>query len=797
MQFAEDHPPMDSYLRFCYIELGNKEGIGRERSSQPDNKANRMKRKQIFGYLVIVLVMLMTLSGGIRASSADEEIIPSDRRIDWSYAGIPGGIPERTAVCATIDSAVYGNGVTNATDAIQDALDHCPDGQVVVLPEGTYIIQGTVHLNDYDTLRGAGPGKTILKHTGGYSRSIVDMRGSVYWQITSLHKTHDVLEANKDSWVITLSETSGIAPGDILLINQLNDNVLVDPVGVEGKCTYCGYEGGDRVLGQFVEVTAVNGNQVSLNLPLHWTYDADLEPWAYQVDAYALVRHAGLEDLTLTQDLPEVEFMIEMAGAQYSWVRNVEISNIQRRGMWIIGSLQNEIRECYVHIGIDGYGRDRGYGILLDSHSSNNLVENNILSTIDGGGVMTAGGASGNVIAYNYIHEILFDDPWWMISSPSISHSPHPKMNLWEGNVGYKAEGDIIHGSSSHNTIFRSRSKGWQSETITTRNNAVEFAAKNTYMNVIGSVLGTEGESNRYEVLPGQPYNDWSERVIWALGVGSGVNDPNVAATLLRHGNFDYVTNSVVWDPAISNHDLPDSLYLSEMPTWWCQETPWPAIGPDVEGYSHAIPAERRFEGLSCTQSSDQPTFVDVPFDHWAHDTIEALYQGGYVSGCSTNPLMYCPERIMNRAESAVFIIRGVHGTEFMPADPIEKVFDDVPLTEWYAKWATQLWNDGYTAGCGTNPLIYCPLEGHTIAEGSVFYLRMLHGTEYEPGTPTGIFADIPLDAWYARWVEQAYLEGILLPCQTEPELKACPLDGLDRAMGAHMMVQAKGLQTP
>jgi hypothetical protein len=84
MQFAEDHPPMDSYLRFCYIELGNKEGIGRERSSQPDNKANRMKRKQIFGYLVIVLVMLMTLSGGIRASSADEEIIPSDRRIDWS-----------------------------------------------------------------------------------------------------------------------------------------------------------------------------------------------------------------------------------------------------------------------------------------------------------------------------------------------------------------------------------------------------------------------------------------------------------------------------------------------------------------------------------------------------------------------------------------------------------------------------------------------------------------------------------------------------------------------------------------
>ena len=50
--------------------------------------------------------------------------------------------------------------------------------------------------------------------------------------------------------------------------------------------------------------------------------------------------------------------------------------------------------------------------------------------------------------------------------------------------------------------------KGWQSDTITTRNNAIEFAAKNTYMNVVGSVLGTPGKSNRYEVLPGQPYDD-------------------------------------------------------------------------------------------------------------------------------------------------------------------------------------------------------------------------------------------------------------------------------------------------
>ena len=393
----------------------------------------------------------------------------------------PAGIPQRTIICEIIDSALYGNGTTDATVVIQTALDNCPDGQVVYLPPGIYIISDTIHLDDFDTLRGAGPGITILKHSGGYLRSMVDMRGLIYWQIAGLHKTYDVIQANKDAQVITLASTAGITPGDILLLNQLNDGVIVDPVGVEGKCTYCGYENGDRVLGQLVEVTAVAGNQVYLNVPLHWTYDTGLDPWAYQVDADAMIRQAGLEDLTLTQDTPDVEFMIEMDGAQYSWIMNVEIENVQRRGMWVINSLQNEIRECYVHTGIDGYGRDRGYGILLDLHSSNNLVEDNILSTIDGGGVMTAGGASGNVISYNYFHEILFDDPWWLIASPSINHAPHPKMNLWEGNIAYKAEADIIHGSSSHNTIFRSQSKGWQSETITTRNNAIEIAAKNYY----------------------------------------------------------------------------------------------------------------------------------------------------------------------------------------------------------------------------------------------------------------------------------------------------------------------------
>ena len=188
------------------------------------------------------------------------------------------------------------------------------------------------------------------------------------------------------------------------------------------------------------------------------------------------------------------------------------------------------------------------------------------------------------------------------------------------------------------------------------------------------------------------------------------------------------------------------------------------------------------------------PVFDDVALDHWAVEYIEALYDAGYVSGCSSDPILYCPDGNMTRGEGAVFVERGIHGGGYLPEQPTITDFDDVDLEIWYAKWAQALYDDGYTAGCGTDPLIFCPEDGHTRAEGAVFYLRMLNGPSYMPTQPTEtVFADVDLEEWYAKWVEEAYAQGIYLPCQTEPELLACPGDPLLRDVAAYMMVQAKG----
>ena len=110
---------------------------------------------------------------------------------------------------------------------------------------------------------------------------------------------------------------------------------------------------------------------------------------------------------------------------------------------------------------------------------------------------------------------------------------------------------------------------------------------------------GTAGKSDTYEVAY-PAAETYSQKTIWHLGYGGpgGAGHTLVKDTLLRHGNWDSVTNSVIWDPAIADHSLPASLYLSAKPSWW-GTLPWPAIGPDLTPMAGKIPAQLRFEALN------------------------------------------------------------------------------------------------------------------------------------------------------------------------------------------------------
>jgi hypothetical protein len=191
-------------------------------------------------------------------------------------------------------------------------------------------------------------------------------------------------------------------------------------------------------------------------------------------------------------------------------------------------------------------------------------------------------------------------------------------------------------------------------------------------------------------------------------------------------------------------------------------------------------------------------TFSDVPFDHPHHQYIQALYDGGYTAGCSTDPLMYCPDMIMDRAQSGVFMLRGNFGADFIPpVEPWDTFADDWSPGTWAEKWAEGMWEEGLTAGCNEDPLLYCPWEELPKEQASVFGLRMKYGMDYAPPAASGtLFSDMTdVGYWGTKWAEQAYLDGLLPECGwigSDPLF--CPSEPVDRGWGAYLIVQAKDL---
>ncbi len=154
--------------------------------------------------------------------------------------------------------------------------------------------------------------------------------------------------------------------------------------------------------------------------------------------------------------------------------------------------------------------------------------------------------------------------------------------------------------------------------------------------------------------------------------------------------------------------------------------------------------------------------FEDVSEDHWAYDAIEDLYQSGFTLGCSSSPLSYCPDDAVTRAEAAVFIERGVHGSSFIPPD-VSPSFSDT-AGHWAEDWIEALSADGITAGCGNGK--YCPNMATTRAQMAVFLMRAKYGVDYNPPEATGlIFKDVSQDHWAADWIEQLAKEGITVGC--------------------------------
>jgi len=176
-------------------------------------------------------------------------------------------------------------------------------------------------------------------------------------------------------------------------------------------------------------------------------------------------------------------------------------------------------------------------------------------------------------------------------------------------------------------------------------------------------------------------------------------------------------------------------------------------------------------------------SFNDVPTTHWAYNYIENMYQIGIMdidairNQCPASNL-FCPGNSVTRAQMAYFLERGMRGSNFQFPQSGNNFFQDVPSNYWDASVIEQLYTDGITSGCTSNPLNFCPETRITRAQMAVLLLRAEHGSSYTPpvipvGGTTG-FNDVPRTYWAAAWIKQLAVEGITSGCTTNPP-NYCP----------------------
>lgn len=566
-------------------------------------------------------------AGARPAPTGGAGVIPADRRTVWN-PGIPGGIPAVKSIHATLDAAAYGDGKADATGAINAAIQAAGDAagpdrlQVVYLPPGTYRVAGIVNLNrSFVVLRGAGPALTRIRSDAGAASGAPAVRMGVFWP--EYGDPVDVVgSVPKGARSIVVADASGFQVGDVIQIDQLDDPRYVKigdhvygkrgprPEDVNGPSSPRGY----RSVGQQVEIASKSGNTLQLSGPTHIAFDAAFSPQVFKTATARQgepgTRRVGIEDLYVTGGSNNNVFILNVA---YGWVKNVESDGDPASGPGVEGAhvalvhaYRCEVRGSYVHHARKIHPGGGAYGIALSTQSSDNLVEDNIVRYLNKPVVVAASGG-GNVIAYNYVDDAFIAyHQTWQETALDANHGAFPHQDLFEGNWAANLAADSTHGNSGWQTFFRNYAPGMNGTVPRSANvRAVGIDGYNLEFNVVGNVLLRPGlrVSGAAPVYQSTSPDTLGVPAAYRVGAGAlggpveSFDDGTALRGLLRHGNFDYATNTIVWDPKIPSRELPPSLYLSEKPAFFGDEL-WPFVDPARDPKVGVLPAKKRFEAM-------------------------------------------------------------------------------------------------------------------------------------------------------------------------------------------------------
>ncbi|HSC89282.1 MAG TPA: glycosyl hydrolase family 28-related protein [Polyangiaceae bacterium] len=239
---------------------------------------------------------------------------------DYSYAGYHQGLQRpphgEGAISVTVDAAL-GNGSTNATSAIQSAIDStcAGGGGVVFLPAGTYRValpsagagEALAITCSHLVLRGAGPAQTrILFDDAARARqkSVIAFRsaaGGGVWDPVGGTNAHAFSsDALSPTLTVSLGDVGGLAVGDWVTVRNDNTNAFRGEHRMDAANTGEGdYWPANSFRGLFYtrRIVAITGNDVTLDAPTRYalrTRDA-----ARLIEIGTFIEESGIESLSI------------------------------------------------------------------------------------------------------------------------------------------------------------------------------------------------------------------------------------------------------------------------------------------------------------------------------------------------------------------------------------------------------------------------------------------------------------------------------------------------------------------
>ena len=569
----------------------------------------------------------------------------------------------------SVNPALAGQGNAAAfTAALQSAIASAgaaatpTSRKIVKIKAGTYYVapqtnsggQVGIYVKvDNVTIRGDGPTSTRLAANG-----TINDYGTV---VLFGHRTGGsdadfgvqslTADASKGATTITIADASGYRAGDVITIDHKDGPaVATGPAYINGgyiwfydaeffkrqpTYTWSGPATNAPSLGsvtnlssanaaaqnavpnwrstvQETEITAINGNTLTLADPLYLDFPLSLSPQVFKTvpantsSSNIGNRWVGIEDIAVAGGNNMWGFpggTIAFSYTAYAWAKNVEADGEKWQNDaahpgkygYNIGlgrCYRCVVRESYAHGSADENPGGQAYGIVVGVGTSASLIENNI-SVNNNKPIALNETGGGNVIAYNYVDEaVLWNSPGWQENAIDDSHASFTHNDLIEGNWTPNLGGDTTHGNSGWHTHLRNYAHGRNSSGSGTSNlRAVGMDGWTHYHAYIGNVLMG---GSVYQTTP----SSQNGTPIYALGNFYGGMSGNwdngySLAHIYRDGNWDNVSNGVIW--ANGAVTIPNSFYLSGKPAFFGTLT-WPWVTPTSSTRVLTLPAKARFD---------------------------------------------------------------------------------------------------------------------------------------------------------------------------------------------------------